>query len=89
MNDVLNTFYWQTETGNVIWRWKTTGDPSPAYKSLNYQWWTPKKSELEIISTQKSTNKQEVKDAIWEDLQGEINYFKDLYKLHKANKIKG
>lgn len=88
MNDVLNTFYWQTEAGNVIWRWKTTGDPSPAHKSLNYQWWTPKKSEFEILSSPKSISKQEAKDAIWEDMQESINYFKELYKIHKANKVK-
>jgi hypothetical protein len=88
MNDALNTFYWQGESGNVIWRWKTVGDPSPAYKSLNHQWWIPKKSEFEIVSAPDSINKQEVKDAIWEDMQESLNYFKELYKLHKANKVK-
>ena len=87
MNNLLNTFYWETDFGDVIWRWKEDGDPSPAHKSLNYQWWTPKKSELEIVSVPDSVNKQEVKNEIWEDLQGEIEFFKNLYKLHKANKV--
>ena len=25
---------------------------------------------------------------IWEDMQESLNYFKELYKLHKANKVK-
>ena len=87
MNNLLNTFYWETDSGDVIWRWKEDGDPSPAHKSLNYQWWTPKKSELEIVSVPDSVNKHEVKNEIWEDLQGEIEFFKNLYKLHKANKV--
>ena len=88
MNKALTIFKWDTEEGEVKWRWKEDGSPSPQYKSLNYQWWISKKSDFEIISAPSSVNKQEIRNAIWEDLQGEINYFKDLYKLHKANKIK-
>ena len=75
-----------TKHGAIEWRWKTTGDPSPAYKSLNHQWWIPKKSDFEIISNKDQNTKQEIKNEIWEDMQLDITYTKDLYKLHKLNK---
>ena len=56
------------------------------YKSLNYQWWTPKKSDFEIVTKLDTSIKQEVKNEIWDGLQVEIQYFKDLYRLHKNNK---
>ena len=72
-----------TKHGAIEWRWKTAGDPSPAYKSLNHQWWIPKKSEFELITKVDLDIKQEVKDEIWEDMQCEFEYTKELYKLHK------
>ena len=78
--------YTNTEHGQIEWRWKATGDPSPAYKSLKYQWWTPKKSDFEIVTKLDTAIKQEVKNEIWDGLQVEIQYFKDLYRLHKNNK---
>ena len=78
--------YANTEHGQIEWRWKTTGDPSPFYKSLNYQWWIPNKSDFEIVSKVDVDIKQAIKNEIWDDMQGEIQYTKDLYKLHKQNK---
>ena len=75
-----------TKHGAIEWRWKTTGDPSPAYKSLNHQWWIPKKSEFELITKVDLNIKQEVKDEIWEDMQSDFEYQKGIYKLHKLNK---
>jgi len=82
-----------TNHGIVEWRWKKekTEDAkedrtSPFYKSLHYQWWIPKKSDFEIVTDLDRQTKQEVKDEIWEDLQNEINYIKNLYKLHKKTK---
>ena len=75
-----------TEHGAIQWRWKDSGEPSPAYKSLNHQWWIPKKSDLELVTKVDASIRQEVKDEIWEDMQIDIAYTKDLYKLHKANK---
>jgi|TARA_R100000482_G_scaffold100254_1_gene43677 hypothetical protein len=75
-----------TKHGAIEWRWKTIGDPSPAYKSLNHQWWIPKKSEFELITKVDLDIKQEVKDEIWEDMQSDFDYTKELYKLHKKIK---
>ena len=75
-----------TKHGAIEWRWKDSGQPSPEYKSLNHQWWLPKKSDFEIISNADQITKQEIKNEIWEDMQIDIAYTKDLYKLHKLNK---
>lgn len=75
-----------TEHGIVEWKWKGSGSPSAEYKSLNHQWWLPKKSDFEIVSNQDQITKQEIKNEIWEDMQIDIAYTKDLYKLHKLNK---
>ena len=81
--------YANTERGQIEWRWKTTGEPSPAYKSMNYQWWIPNKSDIEILGAMDNQSKQEIKNELWEDMQEHIQYIKDLYKLHKANKREG
>ena len=75
-----------TKHGAIQWRWKDIGEPSPAYKSLNHQWWFPKKSEFELVTVVDSTIRQEVKDEIWEDMQTEIDYIKTIYKIRKSNK---
>ena len=75
-----------TEHGIVEWKWKDSGSPSAEYKSLNHQWWLPKKSYFEIISNADQITKQEIKNEVWEDMQIDIAYTKDLYKLHKLNK---
>jgi len=79
----------KTKHGIVEWRWKLTGDPSPEYKSLNHQWWIPKKSEFELLTEVDTSIKQEIKDEIWEDMQPEFEYLKNIYKLHKSNKKAG
>ena len=33
--------------------------------------------------------KQSIKDEIWEDMQPEFEYLKNIYKLHKSNKKAG
>ena len=81
--------YANTEHGQIEWRWKTTGEPSPAYKSMNYQWWIPNKSDIEILGAMDNQSKQEIKNELWEDMQEHIQYIKNLYKLHKANKREG
>ena len=43
-----------TKHGVIQWRWKDTGQPSPEYKSLNHQWWIPKKSEFELVTNSNS-----------------------------------
>ena len=78
--------YANTTYGIVQWKWKDSDNPSAEYKSLNHQWWLPKKSDFEIISNEDQTTKQEIKNEIWEDMQIDIAYTKDLYKLHKLNK---
>tara|TARA_B100000768_G_scaffold55494_1_gene54021 strand:- start:4405 stop:4659 length:255 start_codon:yes stop_codon:yes gene_type:complete len=78
--------YSKTEHGVIQWQWKTQGEVSPAYKSVNHQWWTPNKSDFEIITKLDADVKQEVKNEIWEDMQEDIQRQKDLYKLHKKNK---
>ena len=79
----------KTKHGIVEWRWNLTGDPSPEYKSLNHQWWIPKKSEFELLTEVDTSIKQEIKDEIWEDMQPEFEYLKNIYKLHKSNKKAG
>lgn len=81
MNLMCNTKY-----GAIQWRWKANGNPSPAYKSLNYQWWIPNKSDIEILGAIDKETKQEIKNEVWDDMQEDIQYTKDLYKLHKQNK---
>lgn len=78
--------YANTTYGIVQWKWKDSNNPSAEYKSLNHQWWLPKKSDFEIISNADQITKQEIKNEIWEDMQIDIAYIKDLYKLHKLNK---
>jgi len=78
--------YANTTYGIVEWKWKDSGSPSAEYKSLNHQWWLPKKSDFKIISNEDQITKQEIKNEIWEDMQIDIAYTKDLYKLHKLNK---
>jgi hypothetical protein len=85
----LLVFNEETEHGNIEWRWRDEGDPSPAYKSLNLQWWTPKKSDFQILTKLDAKQKQEAKDEIWANMQEEIEYFKELYKLHRNNKKEG
>ena len=75
-----------TEHGIVQWKWRDSGSPSAEYKSLNHQWWLPKKSDLEIISNEDQITKQEIKNEIWEDMQIDYAYTKELYKTHKLNK---
>tara|TARA_R110000744_G_scaffold95133_2_gene183908 strand:- start:13622 stop:13921 length:300 start_codon:yes stop_codon:yes gene_type:complete len=86
----LLVFSEETEQGTVEWRWKTEGDPSPSYKSLNYSWWTPKKSDFEILTKLDTKNKQEARDEVWANMQEEIEYFKKLkaakYKLQRDSK---
>ena len=76
----------KTEHGIVQWKWKDSGNPSAEYKSLNYQWWLPKKSDFEITSNADQITKQEIKNEIWEDMQCDFEYQKGIYKLHKQNK---
>ena len=85
----LLVFNEETEHGNIEWRWRDEGDPSPAYKSLNHQWWTPKKSDFQILTKLDAKQKQEAKDEIWANMQEEIEYFKELYKLHRNKKKEG
>ena len=75
-----------TKHGIVEWKWKGSGSPSAEYKSLNHQWWLPKKSDFEIISNANQITKQEIKNEIWEDMQSDFEYQKGIYKLHKQNK---
>jgi len=75
-----------TEHGAIQWKWKDSGSPSAEYKSLNHQWWIPKKSDLELVTKVDASIRQEVKDEIWEDMQSDYEYQKSIYKLHKANK---
>ena len=49
MNLICNTKH-----GVIQWRWKDLGQPSPEYKSLNHQWWIPKKSEFELVTNSNS-----------------------------------
>lgn len=78
--------YANTTYGIVQWKWKDSDNPSAEYKSLNHQWWLPKKSDFEIISNEDQITKQEIKNEIWEDMQIDYAYTKELYKLHKLNK---
>ena len=39
-----------TEHGAIQWKWKDSGSPSAEYKSLNHQWWIPKKSDFELVT---------------------------------------
>lgn len=75
-----------TEHGAIQWRWKDSGSPSAEYKSLNHQWWTPKKSDFELVTIVDASIRQEVKDEIWEDMQSDYEYQKGIYKLHKLNR---
>ena len=75
-----------TEHGAIQWRWKDIGQPSSAYKSLNHQWWIPKKSDFELVTKVDASIRQEVKDEIWEDMQSDFEYQKSIYKIHKLNK---
>jgi len=78
----------KTKHGDIEWKWKDTGHPSAEYKSIHHQWWIPKKSDLQIVSKVDILFKQDVKDEIWNDMQSDLDYLKDIYKLHKKNKKK-
>ena len=53
-----------TKHGAIEWRWKDSGQPSPEYKSLNHQWWIPKKSEFELVTKVDASIKQEIKGLV-------------------------
>lgn len=86
MNKKLTIFNEDTKHGTVEWRWKTTGEPSAMYKSFNYQWWFPKKTDFEVLTRLSTEARKEVRDEIWGNMQEEIEYFKRFYKMHKDNK---
>ena len=76
----------RTEHGDIEWKWKDSGHPSAEYKSINHQWWIPKKSDLQIVSKLDVLFIQDVKDEIWNDMQPDLDYLKGIYKLHKQNR---
>ena len=76
-------FYFTSEelSQDIEWTW------SDACKEKQYwQTWIPKKSELKIITKLKRDVSQQVKDELWEDLQGEIQMTRDIVNAKRRKK---
>ena len=76
-------FYFTSEelSQDIEWTW------SDACQEKQYwQTWIPKKSDLKIRTKLKRDVSQQVKDELWEDLQGEIQMTRDIVNAKRRKK---
>ena len=65
----------------IEWSWS-----DECQEKQYWQTWIPKKSELKIITKLKRDVIQQVKDELWEDLQGEIQLTRDIVNAKRRKK---
>ena len=71
----------QTLDQTIEWSWS-----DESQEKQYWQTWIPKKSELKIITKLKRDVSQQVKDELWEDLQGEIQMTRDIVNAKRRKK---
>ena len=71
----------QTLDQTIEWSWS-----DDCQEKQYWQTWIPKKSELKIITKLKRDVSQQVKDELWEDLQGEIQMTRDIVNAKRRKK---
>ena len=64
---------------NIDWTWT---EMDKAF----WDTWIPKKSDLKIRTKLKRDVSQQVKDELWEDLQGEIQMTRDIVNAKRRKK---
>ena len=65
----------------IEWSWS-----DECQEKQYWQTWIPKKSDLKIRTKLKRDVSQQVKDELWEDLQGEIQMTKDIVNAKRRKK---
>ena len=71
----------QTLDQTIEWSWS-----DECQEKQYWQTWIPKKSELKIITKLKRDVSQQVKNELWEDLQGEIQMTRDIVNAKRRKK---
>ena len=65
----------------IEWSWS-----DECQEKQYWQTWIPKKSDLKIKTKLKRDVSQQVKDELWEDLQGEIQMTRDIVNAKRRKK---
>ena len=65
----------------IEWSWS-----DECQEKQYWQTWIPKKSDLKIRTKLKRDVSQQVKDELWEDLQGEIQMTRDIVNAKRRKK---
>ena len=71
----------QTLDQTIEWSWS-----DECQEKQYWQTWIPKKSDLKIRTKLKRDISQQVKDELWEDLQGEIQMTRDIVNAKRRKK---
>lgn len=71
----------QTIDQTIEWSWS-----DECQEKQYWQTWIPKKSDLKIRTKLKRDVSQQVKDELWEDLQGEIQMTRDIVNAKRRKK---
>ena len=71
----------QTLDQTIEWSWS-----DECQEKQYWQTWIPKKSDLKIRTKLKRDVSQQVKDELWEDLQGEIQMTRDIVNAKRTKK---
>ena len=71
----------QTLDQTIEWSWS-----DECQEKQYWQTWIPKKSDLKIKTKLKRDVSQQVKDELWEDLQGEIQMTRDIVNAKRRKK---
>ena len=71
----------QTLDQTIEWSWS-----DDCQEKQYWQTWIPKKSDLKIRTKLKRDVSQQVKDELWENLQGEIQMTRDIVNAKRRKK---
>ena len=71
----------QTLDQTIEWSWS-----DECQEKQYWQTWIPKKSDLKIRTKLKRDVSQQIKDELWEDLQGEIQMTRDIVNAKRRKK---
>ena len=71
----------QTLDQTIEWSWS-----DECQEKQYWQTWIPKKSDLKIRTKLKRDVSQQVKDELWQDLQGEIQMTRDIVNAKRRKK---
>ena len=71
----------QTLDQTIEWSWS-----DECQEKQYWQTWIPKKLDLKIRTKLKRDVSQQVKDELWEDLQGEIQMTRDIVNAKRRKK---